>query len=276
MPRASTRRTAPPDRSPAAAPQRLGAAERKLLLRAASSDPGAAPRMSPGLEALIARGLVEIAEGRLVVTAEGRARAARETGGDAGFLAQHRALENRTFVTERGQETLLVDLDESPLAWLARRKGRDGKPLLAPAEVAAGERLRADFTRGQMGPRVTANWEAPVARGRRGGGSGAAETTDVALAARSRVARAVEAVGPELSGALIDVCCFLKGLEDVERDRGWPARGAKLVLGLALARLARHYGLTMTAPASAGRIVRWGTPDSRPKIDGGIGGDAGS
>lgn len=169
--------------------------------------------------------------------------------------------------TETGHEDLLVDLDESPLAWLARRKGRDGRPLLAPAEVAAGERLRADFTRAQMGPRVTANWEAAVSSGRRGGPSAGLDLSEGALAAKERVMRALDAVGPELSGALLDVCCFLKGLEEVERDRGWPARGAKLVLGLALARLARHYGLTVEG-TGPGRIVGWGAPDSRPTIDG--------
>lgn len=247
---------------------RLSGAEKKLLLRAVSADGAVLSRTSDSATRLIARGLVEAKNGRLVATPEGRARAAREGGGEQGFLTQHVTLDRRTLLTERGRETVLVDLDESPLAWLARRKGRDGKPLLAAADVAAGEKLRADFTRGQMGPRVTANWEAAVASGRRSGGSAGADMTDAALAARMRVTRAVEAVGPELSGVLIDVCCFLKGLEQVERERGWPARGAKIVLGLGLARLARHYGLAGDGPAASGRIVRWGAPDSRPTIDG--------
>ena len=36
-----------------------------------------------------------------------------------------------------------MDEAESPLAWLARRKGRDGRALIEPVQLLAGERLRA-------------------------------------------------------------------------------------------------------------------------------------
>jgi len=168
------------------------------------------------------------------------------------------------FGGETDEPAALANLSESPLAQLVRRRTRDGKPFLSAEEYQAGERLRADYTRGRIMPRLGANWVASVSSGRRSGAGGIAELTDAALAARQRVENAVTAVGPELSGVLIDVCCFLKGLELVETERGWPVRSAKVVLKAALAALARHY--CPVKEAKRPRTLHWGTADYRPSI----------
>jgi hypothetical protein len=81
----------------------------------------------------------------------------------------------------------------------------------------------------------------------------------------------VSAVGPDLAGVLIDVCCQ-KGLEASEKASGWPQRSGKVILRIALGQLARHYGIA-GARADAEylndrpvRIRHWGTGDYRPQI----------
>nr|WP_244644243.1 DUF6456 domain-containing protein [Azorhizobium oxalatiphilum] len=149
-------------------------------------------------------------------------------------------------------ESCTVLADESPLGWLASRRGRDGQPLISTAQFAAGERLRTDFTTARLTPRVTTDWSVLGS----GGGGSPGSFSDAVLAAKARLAAALRAVGPELNGVLLDVCCFLKGLETVEAERQWPARTAKVVLGLGLDRLARHYGLAGEAQGRARSPLR--------------------
>jgi hypothetical protein len=161
---------------------------------------------------------------------------------------------------------------ESPIAWLRRRNDKDGEPMISQPQFDSGERLRADFWFAQMTPRVTANWSAVGSMGRRrkSGGGSHSDMLDNVAAARERVSRALAEVGPELAGVLIDVCCHLKGLETAEREAGWPQRSGKVVLQLALTRLARHYGLGESAghaPQRPAQVRHWGSDDYRPVIE---------
>jgi hypothetical protein len=88
---------------------------------------------------------------------------------------------------------------------------------------------------------------APIVMGTRGADRGVT-LTETVIAAKQRFSRAMKAVGPGLNDLLFDVCCHLMGLEDAEAGFGWPKRTGKVVLTIALDRLASHYGLVITAP----------------------------
>lgn len=155
------------------------------------------------------------------------------------FGDQHRDYEEREVGTKRKNRTRF-NLSESPLQALARRKDRSGDPFLAPELVAAGERLREDFELAQMGPRVTQNWERFLSSGDpapAGSGGPAAGPQ----AARDRVQQALSDLGPGLGDVALRTCCFLEGMEAVEKRMGWAARSGKIVLRIALQRLKRHY-----------------------------------
>lgn len=246
----------------------LPAASPRLVLLE-KADNGMLATEAAVLTLVESRALVARKGGKLSLTATGRAilrhLAARRT---QPLLAPDREPSSATVETAAGIERVTVNASESPLALLHRRKGRDGKPLVDIREFRAGERLRADYTRGQIMPRLGVNWGAVGSAGRRSGSAGGiGDLTDAALAARRRVEKALEAVGPELSGVLVDICCFLKGMEQVEIERGWPARSAKVVLKSALGALARHYEPVRVRPAGASSpVLQWGTEDYRPSI----------
>jgi hypothetical protein len=107
--------------------------------------------------------------------------------------------------------------------------------------VQAGERLREDFERAQMGPRVGQNWDRFLTGGDRGGFLNDSGIAEGPRAARQRVSDALDDLGPGLSDVVLRVCCFLEGLESAEKRLGWSARSGKVVLKIGLQRLLRHY-----------------------------------
>ena len=135
----------------------------------------------------------------------------------------------------RPARSVTVNLAESPLGWLRSRGHVSERQLLA------GERLREDWERAQLAPAVTMRWDAaPTSRSARGAPDFANPTT-AQIAAKRRFEAAVEAVGPGLSDVLWRIVCAGEGMRDAEQALGWPARAGKLVLGLALDRLAEFY-----------------------------------
>ncbi|WP_368188092.1 DUF6456 domain-containing protein [Aestuariibius sp. HNIBRBA575] len=135
-----------------------------------------------------------------------------------------------------------VNMAESPLIGLSRRRDKDGKPFLSRDLVAAGERLREDFELAQMGPKVAQDWDSfLVGAGGDAAGSGGHSEGSSASAAKDRVGAALSDLGPGLGDVALRCCCFLEGMEQTEKRMGWSARSGKIVLRIALQRLKRHY-----------------------------------
>ncbi|PEQ10777.1 hypothetical protein B2G71_20740 [Novosphingobium sp. PC22D] len=132
----------------------------------------------------------------------------------------------------RGRRTATVNLAESPVAWLHARGHLDER------QFDAGERLRADWEFAQLSQRLTMRWD-PVRT--KGGPDAGLSPTERQIAAKARFDGAVAAAGSGLSDILWRVVCAGEGLPDAERALGWPTRSGKLVLRLALDRVADFY-----------------------------------
>ena len=131
----------------------------------------------------------------------------------SGRLLSERAIEGGAVASGDGAASLrprrsvTVNIVESPLGWLFARG------FVSQRQFDAGERLRWDWERAELAPRVTMAWDsAPIARGR--GGS---------------------------VQQLWRVVCAGEGMREAETALGWPARAGKLVLTFALDRVADYY-----------------------------------
>lgn len=153
----------------------------------------------------------------------------------------HRQLVERELTSEgprrtgeaRGKpRTVTVNLAESPIAWLHARGHLDDRLF------DAGERLRADYERAQLSPSVTMRWDPVRVKTTGDGGLTAGERQ---VAAKTRFDGALAAAGPGLSDVLWRVVCACETLPDAERALAWPARSGKVVLRLALDRVAGFY-----------------------------------
>ena len=130
------------------------------------------------------------------------------------------------------RRTVTVNLGESPLAWLHSRGHLDTRLF------DAGEALRRDYEYAQLPDNVTMRWD-PV-RIKTTGEQGLSQT-ERQIAAKQRFDAALKEAGKGLEDILWRVVCAGEGLPEAEKTLGWPARSGKLVLKLALERIADFY-----------------------------------
>jgi hypothetical protein len=141
----------------------------------------------------------------------------------------------RTARRAKAVRSVTVNLAESPLGWLRARGHLDAR------QYAAGEMLRTDWEKAALGASVTMRWDSPPPGKTARSAPEAEAPTVIQIAARRRFDEAIAAVGAGLADMLWRVVCAGEGMRDAERALGWPARAGKIVLTIALDRLAAHY-----------------------------------
>jgi len=135
------------------------------------------------------------------------------------------------------RRTVTVNAAESPLSWLHARGHLNDRQLLA------GEKLREDYEAAVIGPVVTMQWGAATqGRQKRGSHEPLAQSERMVMA-KQRFDNAIAALGGDLSDIAWRVICANEAIAGAERAMGWPQRSGKLVLKIALDRLASHYRL---------------------------------
>ncbi len=168
------------------------------------------------------------------------------------FAAQHR-------IAGKAADGAELNLAEGPLARLAAGEAA----FLERHQVEAGERVRKLVERAQLQPRVTMTYSASRTAGPQRAKN---DISDMAADARRAVADIHRLLPRDCAGVVMDVCGLLKGLQEVERDRGWPRRSAKLVLRIGLEQLAQHYGYgPFAVGVSSRRPHRWMGEGARPE-----------
>ena len=135
----------------------------------------------------------------------------------------------------QGRRSVTVNLAESPLTWLHARGHLTGR------QSDAGEKLRTDWEAAQLVGGVTMRWDAVRIAG--SGGERGLNPTERQMAAKARFDGALAGAGRGLEDILWRVVCAGEALADAEKGLGWPARSGKLVLSLALDRVADFYRL---------------------------------
>jgi Domain of unknown function (DUF6456) len=128
-----------------------------------------------------------------------------------------------------------VNLAESPLGWLHARG------YVSQRLFAAGDQLRADYDRAGLASRTTMDWDAsPLVKQGRGANRQEEETVAM-VEAKLRFDGAIAHAGPVFTDILWRVVCACESLPEIEEKFGWPRRSARVVLSLALDRVADYY-----------------------------------
>ena len=142
--------------------------------------------------------------------------------GDAsgGRLLTEREIESRVTASSAAKgpalpsRSVTFNIAESPLGWLFARGH------LSRRQFDAGERLRSDWERAQLAPRVTMAWDSAPVSCDRGGATALPDLTGAQIDAKRRFHDAVRNAGPGLADILWRIVCAGEGMREAESALG--------------------------------------------------------
>ena len=125
---------------------------------------------------------------------------------------------------------------------LSKERGPNNMRFLSVAEVQAGELFQRDYNRFYGGDKITQSVD--KIRVDQSGQNG----TELEMMRRLDSGRAYQAaidvLGPSLDQAALVICGERKSLDQLEREQSWSRGSGRVILKLALQRLALQYGTT--------------------------------
>ena len=175
----------------------------------------------------------------------------RQLAGEGNHAAQHRRIRSTPLAPQ------VNDL-EGVLGRLASPSGKDAQAFLSPHHLAAARHVTDLFQRARMVPRMTMSYDPARIRAPGNGRNLPLSPAESAGDASRKLQDCLGSLPSECAGVVRDVCGFQKGLQQVEFERQWPRRSAKLILRVGLGLVADHFGLSCgTEQRSGTRSRNW-------------------
>lgn len=134
---------------------------------------------------------------------------------------------------------------------LSRKSKGEEQAFLAAHHVTVANRVAALIEKSQLRQSVTQNLSVLRRPGKSLGG-GAVDLSDMAIDCRKHLDQLVQQLPRDCAGVVVDVCGFDKGLQQVEFERKWPRRSAKLILRMGLDHAAEYWKIGAVAKGPDG------------------------
>ena len=177
-------------------------------------------------EAAVQAGWVEQVGETLRITEAG--------AGTAGERAAQTRQDGVVLDADGGLRPVIFNPDEGAVAkW---------RGIVSAQACAAAEQFLADYVRSTLHQPVTRNWSPTAPRRGEARMRGPDEAAVSALAAKDRVFRTLDALGPQFARIIEAALIREESLAAMERRFGWAQRSGRTGIELAFGRLAQIYG----------------------------------